>query len=127
MRAWDAESDEALLGASRSDSAAFAAFYRRFEERMLRFFLSRVGDAEVAADLTAETFAAALAGAHRHRPDKGPAIAWLYGIARNLLAMSARRGLVCAASPRPESPWRRPSRSRSSRSPGAATIAARRA
>lgn len=61
---------------------------------MLRYFLGRVGDAEVAADLTAETFAAALAGAHRFRARKGPAVAWLFGIARNTLALSRRRGRV---------------------------------
>ena len=97
---WDAESDEALLAAARSDPAAFAAFYRRFEERMLRYFLSRVGDAEVAADLTAETFAAALAGVRRFRAARGPAAAWLFGIARNTLAMSARRGRVEASARR---------------------------
>ena len=88
------ESDEELLVAARSNSAAFGAFYRRFEERMLRYFLSRVGDAEVAADLTAETFAAALAGVGRFRARKGAAGAWLFGIAHNTLAMSARRGRV---------------------------------
>ena len=33
-------------------------------------------------------------GAHRHRPDRGPAVAWLYGIARRQLAHAARRGAV---------------------------------
>jgi RNA polymerase sigma factor (sigma-70 family) len=89
-----AESDEELLAAARSDPAAFGAFYRRFEGRMLRYFLSRVGDAEVAADLTAETFAAALASISRFRARKGAAGAWLFGIAHNTLAMSARRGRV---------------------------------
>jgi RNA polymerase sigma factor (sigma-70 family) len=88
------ESDEELLSAARSDPAAFGAFYGRFEERMLRYFLSRVGDAEVAADLTAETFAAALASVGRFRAKKGAAGAWLFGIAHNTLAMSARRGRV---------------------------------
>jgi RNA polymerase sigma factor (sigma-70 family) len=91
---WDRSSDEELLGAARRAPAAFGVFYERYEERMLRYFLARVGDAEVAADLTAETFAAALAGAHRFRPRKGPAAAWLFGIARNTLAMSRRRGRV---------------------------------
>jgi RNA polymerase sigma factor (sigma-70 family) len=94
MGEWEGESDDALLGATRSDPAAFGAFYRRFEERMLRYFLARVGDSEVAADLTAETFAAALASVGRFRPKKGPAAAWLFGIARNTLATSARRGRV---------------------------------
>jgi RNA polymerase sigma factor (sigma-70 family) len=58
------------------------------------YFLARVGDAEVAADLTAETFAAALAGIHRFRARKGPVAAWLFGIARNTLAASRRRGRV---------------------------------
>ena len=91
---WHAESDEELLAAARSDPAAFGAFYGRFEERILRYFLSRVGDAEVAADLTAETFAAALASVGRFRAKKGAAGAWLFGIARHTLAMSARRGRV---------------------------------
>ena len=69
----DAEPDESLLEAAKSDPAAFAALYRRFEARMLRYFVSRVGDAEVAADLTAETFAAALAGVGRFRAARGPA------------------------------------------------------
>ena len=60
----------------------------------MRYFLGRVGDAEVAADLMAETFAAALAGAHRFRARKGPAVAWLFCIARNTLAASKRRGRV---------------------------------
>ena len=94
------QSDEELLSATRSDPAAFGAFYRRFEERMLRYFLSRVGDAEVAADLTAETFAAALESVGRFRAAKGTAAAWLYGIAHNTLAMSARRGRVEASARR---------------------------
>jgi RNA polymerase sigma-70 factor (ECF subfamily) len=48
----------------------------------------------VAADLTAETFAAALGSAHRFRPRREPAVAWLFGIARNTLAMSRRKGGV---------------------------------
>lgn len=87
-------SDEELLQACRREPAAFGVFYGRHEERLLRYFVGRVGDAEVAADLTAETFAAALAGAHRFRTRKGPAAAWLFGIARNVLAASRRRGRV---------------------------------
>jgi len=74
---WAQLSEEELLDASRRELAALGVFYERHEERMLRYLVSRVGDAEVAADLTAETFAAALAGAHRFRARKGPAVAWL--------------------------------------------------
>ena len=61
---------------------------------MLAFCARRVAEAEIAADLTAETFAAALDGAHRHRPEKGPGAAWLYGIAKRLLVNAAQRGAV---------------------------------
>jgi DNA-directed RNA polymerase specialized sigma24 family protein len=71
--------------APRRSPAAIGAFYERYEERVVRYFLRRVGDAEVAADLTAETLAAALACAHRFRVRKGSAAAWLFGIARNTL------------------------------------------
>jgi RNA polymerase sigma factor (sigma-70 family) len=91
---WDDAPDERLLATARSEPSAFGAFYRRHEDRVLGYFLARVGDPEVAADLTAETFAAALASAHRFRPRKKPAVAWLFGIARNNLAMSRRQGRV---------------------------------
>lgn len=91
---WEHQSDEELLRAARRDPHAFGEFYRRHEEAVLRFFMSRVGDAEVAADLAAETFAATLAGLGRFRPRRGAAAAWLFGIARNTLAMSSRRGQV---------------------------------
>ena len=93
---WDEEPDERLLATTRAEPSAFGAFYRRHEDRVLGYFLARVGDPEVAADLTAETFAAALASAHRFRPRKTPASAWLFGIARNKLAMSRRHGRVDA-------------------------------
>jgi RNA polymerase sigma factor (sigma-70 family) len=91
---WDEAPDERLLATARAQPGAFGAFYRRHEDRVLSYFLGRVGDPEVAADLTAETFAAALAGAHRFKARKTPASAWLFGIARNTLAMSRRQGRV---------------------------------
>jgi RNA polymerase sigma-70 factor (ECF subfamily) len=56
--------------------------------------MRRTGDAELAADLVAETFAAALAGCERYAPMRAPADAWLYGIAHHQLAQLARRGAV---------------------------------
>lgn len=61
---------------------------------MLLFFLRRTPSAEVAADLTAEVFAAALGSSRRFRPGAKPAVAWLYGIANNKLASSRNRGRV---------------------------------
>ncbi|MEV4419428.1 RNA polymerase sigma factor [Patulibacter sp. NPDC049589] len=83
--------DAALL---RGDADAFAAFYRRHEDAVLRYFLRRVRRADVAADLTAETFAGALAGRRSFDPELGDARGWLFGIARHLLARSLERGRV---------------------------------
>lgn len=86
--------DEQLLAEARHNAEAFGAFYRRHEKGVLLYFLRRTGGAEVAADLTAEAFAAALESSKRFRPGKAPAVAWLYGIAKNKLAASQARGRV---------------------------------
>jgi RNA polymerase sigma factor (sigma-70 family) len=89
---WASRSDEELLGAR--DPEAFAVLYRRHVDQLLAFFLRRTRRADLAADLTAETFAAALEGAGRYDAARGPAVAWLYGIARHQLTRTAERGRV---------------------------------
>lgn len=61
---------------------------------MLGYFVHWCRDAEVAADLMAETFAAAFESASRYRPELGDGSAWLFGIGRNVLLRSIRRGRV---------------------------------
>src|SRR3954463_9824983 len=85
---------ELLRAAAADDPAAFARFYRRHVHGVLAFFHRRTGDAETAADLTAETFAAALEGCHRYAPDRGAPAAWLYGIAHRQLVSLQRHGQV---------------------------------
>lgn len=85
-----AVSDEALLAGS--DPAGFEEFYGRHVDTLLGFFARRTRNADLAADLTAETFAAALSARRRYRPEAGAAIAWLFGIAMNKLADAQRRG-----------------------------------
>jgi len=82
--------DDQLLSAR--DAASFELFYCRHVDSVLGFFARRTRDPELAADLCAETFAAALAGRHRFRPAAGAATAWLYGIGSNKLADAQRRG-----------------------------------
>jgi RNA polymerase sigma factor (sigma-70 family) len=72
----------------------FEHFYIEHERAILAFFARRTGRPEIAADLTAETFARALAGRERFDPLNGPARAWLFGIARHLLTDSLRAGRV---------------------------------
>jgi RNA polymerase sigma factor (sigma-70 family) len=85
---------ELLAAALAGDGEAFGAFYRRHVRRIAAFHLARAGSAQDAADLTAETFADALAGLHRFDPRRGEPVAWLFGIARHQLAALRRRGAV---------------------------------
>jgi RNA polymerase sigma-70 factor (ECF subfamily) len=82
--------DEDLLSAP--DARSFEEFYLRNVAMVLGYFVRRTGDAELAADLASETFAAALAGRRRYKPRKGAAAAWLFGIASRKLADAQRRG-----------------------------------
>jgi len=90
----DGLADQDLLVLARTDAAAFAAFYRRHVRAVHAYFRRRVASGEVAFDLTAETFAAALAAVPRYEPRPEPAQAWLFAIARNTLSASLRRGQV---------------------------------
>ena len=72
----------------------FGAFYRRHLDRVLRFCAQRTGEPELAADVTAEVFAAALIARRRYRPERGAPETWLLGIAAHKLADAQRRGHV---------------------------------
>jgi RNA polymerase sigma factor (sigma-70 family) len=87
-------SDAELLAATRLNPAAFASFYDRYESLIVGYFVRRTRDPELAADLTAEVFAAALGAAHRYRERTPSAAAWLFTIAHHTLARSIRRGRV---------------------------------
>jgi RNA polymerase sigma factor (sigma-70 family) len=95
MRPREACTDLELLQASRAGSGGFEEFYRRHREVVLAFFGRRVREPELAADLMAETFAAALLAVHdrgRELPDVP--LAWLCAIARRKLIDSYRRRQV---------------------------------
>jgi RNA polymerase sigma factor (sigma-70 family) len=92
-----ANNEAALLEAASSDGAAFAAFYRLYERSVLGFFMRATGRPELAADLTAETFACALESVGAYDPTRGRPDQWLFGIARNVLGSSYREGRVESA------------------------------
>ena len=86
--------DEELLAAAADTPEAFGQFYARYVDAVLAYFAVRVLRPELAADLAAETFAAALRASRRYRPGPEPTAAWLFAIARNKLIDAHRRGVV---------------------------------
>lgn len=78
-------SDAELLRLTDTEPEAFGELYRRHIGAVVRFFARRTADAEVTAELAAETFAVALETRDRYDPSLGTPIAWIFGIARNLL------------------------------------------
>jgi RNA polymerase sigma-70 factor (ECF subfamily) len=83
-------SDAELLSASSADPEAFGVFYDRHAAAVLAFLVRRTDSAQLAADLVAETFAAAFISRRRYRDTGAPALAWLLGIARHKLASAVR-------------------------------------
>jgi hypothetical protein len=73
------------------DPAAFEVFYREHVSLVTRFVARRVADPHAVADLTADVFLAVIASAHAYRSSRGSPVAWLYGIARNIIAGERRR------------------------------------
>ncbi|MFE5809335.1 RNA polymerase sigma factor [Streptomyces sp. NPDC056491] len=68
----------------------FGTFYEEHIDAVLGFVTRRVADPHLAADLTADIFLAAMRSAAGFRADRGVPVAWLFGIARNVLAGHAR-------------------------------------
>lgn len=76
------------------DRDAFAALYTDPGERVLRDFARHTLDPQTAADLTAETFAAAIESRRRFDPRRGEPAAWLFGIAHHQLSRYLRNRRV---------------------------------
>jgi RNA polymerase sigma factor (sigma-70 family) len=73
------------------DSAVFEEFYREHIGAVQDFVARRVADTHLVADLTAETFLAAIVAAPGYRSGRGKPRAWLFGIARNVVHGEHRR------------------------------------
>jgi RNA polymerase sigma factor (sigma-70 family) len=73
------------------DPSCLEVFYRENVEAIQRFIARRVDDPQLAADLTADVFLAAVDAAPSYRPARGVPRAWLFGIAAIVVA-SERRG-----------------------------------
>jgi RNA polymerase sigma-70 factor, ECF subfamily len=82
-------SDESLAGQAALDPGVFGELYQRHAERVYRFHLARTGSIADAQDLTTQTFLAALEGIRSYR-GSGSFGGWLFGIARNKVALHYR-------------------------------------
>ena len=86
------QSDERLqVEAARQDPARFAELYEDNFERVYAYVARRVGNREEAQDVTADVFHQALAGLPRFEWRGLPFLAWLLGIAANVLSDRWRR------------------------------------
>jgi RNA polymerase sigma-70 factor (ECF subfamily) len=83
------EPDAALVARAQRDRDAFASLYLRYVEEIARFCFVRLRDEEAARDATQQIFARAFAGLPRYQ-ETGQFRAWLYTIARHVLANDAR-------------------------------------
>jgi RNA polymerase sigma factor (sigma-70 family) len=88
------DEDSRLLSGSRAEPALFGELYRRNRDPLLAWFTRRTLDAEVGADLAAETWAAVLVHRDRFDPRRGTAAAYIWGIANNKLKSWWRKGAV---------------------------------
>jgi RNA polymerase sigma factor (sigma-70 family) len=117
-------SDASLLAAALHDPDAFRELYERYAREVNEYFIRCTGSRATALDLMAETFAQVWYVRARFRDEAGGSAApWIYGIARNVLLMSIRRGAIerraserfgllerldrpeCVDAPVPESAW----------------------
>lgn len=93
-RTTDAPDDVELawIAAARDDPRAFAPLYDRYAVPIYRFCFRKVGDPDVANDLTAQIFVRAIERLDRYKPRPGATFrSWLFAIARNTIVDRWRR------------------------------------
>lgn len=78
-------SADLLVRTRNGDAEAFGEFYDGSAPDLLKWFRRRSASDEVAAELTAETYADALRSLPNYDPGRGEPSQWLYGIARHQL------------------------------------------
>ena len=83
--------DRPLIEAAQNQPARFAELYEQNFVRVYAFFARRVSTREEAQDLTSEVFHQALASIRSFKWQGAPFIAWLYGIAANVLSKHWQR------------------------------------
>jgi RNA polymerase sigma factor (sigma-70 family) len=90
------EPDELLIAltARQAEKDAFAVFFDRHHAKVTGWLYSHTGNADIADDLAAETFATAFLKVNQFDPRRGNARNWLFGIARITLLASYRQHAI---------------------------------
>jgi len=81
-----------LAGLKAGRPTAFEELFRRFETRLYRFFLLSHGNHHLAEDQCGDTFVALVSAIHRMRGGEEHLASFVFGVARNVLRRSRRRG-----------------------------------
>ncbi|MDP1710547.1 MAG: sigma-70 family RNA polymerase sigma factor [candidate division WWE3 bacterium] len=92
----DLKEEEKLVRAAQKIKSGpnlpFGELYKVFSPRVKKFFLKRLGDDELAQDLTSKVFEKALGGLDSFRWQGVPFSAWLFRISRNVFFDHLRAG-----------------------------------
>jgi RNA polymerase sigma-70 factor, ECF subfamily len=83
--------DYALVQKAKKNRAAFSVLYDKYFVRVFQFVYKRIGDKELTADLTSQTFLKAMLHLEKYQDRGVPFIAWLLRIASNELNMHFRK------------------------------------
>jgi RNA polymerase sigma-70 factor (ECF subfamily) len=78
--------ENALIEKAKQDRKAFGKLYELHIDRIYNYVYYRVGNSHDAEDLTARVFFRAIQHIHNYQEQGVPFSAWLYRIARNMLA-----------------------------------------
>lgn len=78
--------DSLLARIQQNEQQALADVYDRYFDQIYRYLNYRLGESEVAADLTGEVFLALVNALKANKPPRVSLSGWLYSVARNLAA-----------------------------------------
>ncbi len=87
----DAPAPDLVTLAQQGDVQAIGALYDQHHAALFRYLWARVGERQIAEELTGDVFMRMLAALPRYRPSVVPFRAWLYRIAHNLLVDHYRK------------------------------------
>ena len=90
-RAQNSDQQELLERASRAEPAALSALYDQYADKIYGYIYHRVGQTEVAEDLTGQVFMRMLEAIRTNQGWRSSFSGWLYRIAHNLVIDHYRR------------------------------------